>query len=301
MRDECTLLSREDVRQLERLSLDSLDAIGAGLVGRRAGPQRGTGVDFADYRRYTPGDDIRRIDWHAYGRLGELFVKTAPWEAHVWLSVLLDTSQSMDSGEPNKLHYARRLAALLGTVALLRADAVQVQVLSDGEAVAGGPLDAAGMLGMLELEVKRLPAGRTTELESSVRRARAAGYRAELAVLISDVLVGPDDLVAALSELARVSRFAVLIHILDPSERAAGPNGSVELRDRETGRSMRATITEQTRVRYAERYERFRTETVETCRRAGVRYLAAPTTVDPLELLVASAHRGAILRAAGAV
>jgi uncharacterized protein (DUF58 family) len=297
VRDEPPLLRREDIRQLERLSLESLEAIRAGLIGRQESPERGSGLEFADYRRYTPGDDLRRIDWNVYGRFHELLVKTAPTEARVWLSVLLDTSRSMDSGEPNKLYYARRLAALLGTVALLRTDAVQVQVLSDGEAVAGGRFDAAGMLSVLAMEVRRLPTGRTTRLESSVRHARAVGYGAELSVLISDALVPPDDLAGALRELARTAPSAVLIHILDPEESTAGPAGSVELHDVETGANMRAAITEQIQARYAEHYEEFRMRTIELCRANRVRYLAAPTSVEPLDLVVASAHAGEVLRA----
>src|ERR1700760_3585169 len=127
------LLSTGDVRKLERLSLTSLSAIEAGFTGQREGPTRtAAGIEFAEHRRYTPGDDIRRIDWGVYGRMRELLVKTAPSESRIWMSLMIDASRSMDAGEPNKLWYARRLAALLGTVALLRSDSVQVHMLADG-------------------------------------------------------------------------------------------------------------------------------------------------------------------------
>jgi uncharacterized protein (DUF58 family) len=295
--DEAPLLSREDVRQLERLSLASLQAIGAGIVGHREGPGRGSGAEFVDYRRYAAGDDLRRIDWHVYARLRELLVRTAPREARVWLSLLLDTSASMDDGEPNKLHYGRRLAALLGAVALLRADAVRLHVLSDGDAVAGAKLDAIGMLSVLETEARRLPAGRTTRLASSIRRAREADEPPEIAVLISDGLVPPDDLAEALAELGRAGRSTAMLHVLDPAERAAGEAGNVQLRDRETGQEMQLAITEQVQERYAERYERLRSQTEDLCRRNGIAYTAAPTTTEPLELLLASARIGVVVAA----
>jgi uncharacterized protein (DUF58 family) len=293
---EPALLSRDDVRQLERLSLSALEAIGAGLVGRREGPGRGTGVEFADYRQYVLGDDVRRIDWNVYARLHELLVTTAPREARLWLSILLDTSRSMDHGQPSKLHYGRRLAALLGTVALLRGDAVQVQVLADGDAVASGRLDAATVLGVLAVEIERLPAGRVTQLARSLRHARAGRDQPEIAVLITDALVPLDDLDGALVELARAADSSVLVHVLDQAESATGPLASVELRDLETGRTMRAEITEQVQRRYAEHYEQFRARVEANCRARGVRYMPAPTAVDPLELLISSGSNGPILR-----
>src|ERR1700742_4179811 len=102
MAGEPPLLSNDDVRRLERLSIASLDAIEAGMTGQREGPARtAAGLEFAEHRRYTPGDDLRRIDWNAYGRLRELLIKNSPSESRIWLSLMIDASRSMDSGEPN--------------------------------------------------------------------------------------------------------------------------------------------------------------------------------------------------------
>jgi uncharacterized protein (DUF58 family) len=292
---EPPLLSRDDVRQLERLSLVSLGAIAAGLIGQREGAGRGQGVEFADYRRYTPGDDVRRIDWNVYARLRELLVKTSPQEARVWLSVLLDTSRSMDYGQPNKLRYGRRLATLLGTVALLRSDRVQVQVLSDGGAIAGGQLDAASMLRLLSVEVERLPEGRTTDLARSIRAARAGAEDPELAVLITDAMVPPDDLSAAVSEFARFSRAAALVHVVDPADEVALPIGDVELRDLETAQALRVVITDEVRRGYEDRYREFGARVQAQCRADGINYVAATTSVDPLELLLDMARSATLI------
>jgi uncharacterized protein (DUF58 family) len=295
------LLTTEDVRQLERLSIASLSAIESGLTGQREGPTRtAAGLEFAEHRRYTPGDDLRRIDWGAYGRLRELLVKTAPSESRMWLSLMIDASRSMDAGGPNKLWYARRLAALLGTVALLRSDSVQVLVLSDGSSVAGGRLDAAGMLSVLAQEIARLPAGTQTELARSVARSRTAGQRTELSVLISDCLVPRADLEGALSQLARTARSGVLVHVLDAAEGQAGPAGGVELTDRETGERVRTLVTEQLRDRFAQRHAEFQARTEAACREAGVHYVGASTTVDPRELLFEAARTGRLVRSSPA-
>ena len=204
MTDAAPLLSAGDVRRLTRLAITAPGALQAGLIGPRPGPGRSTSqVEFAEHRRYVPGDDPRRIDWGAYGRLRELLVKTMPDPGRVTVSLMLDGSRSMDSGEPNKLHYGRRLTALLGAIALLRSDPVRVQMLADGDAVAGGLLAAPALIAILTSEIERLPAGTTTELARSVAAATIHGTQVELAILISDCLVAPADLAAALSRLVR--------------------------------------------------------------------------------------------------
>lgn len=293
------LLEREDLRTLERLSLESLDAILAGLVGQREGPGRASGFEFAGYRRYTPGDDVRRIDWNIYQRLHELHVRIAPQEASVWLAVLLDASRSMDSGEPNKLRYGSRLAALLGAIALLHADAVEVHALSDGGSVTSGSFDAGGAeLGVLVDELERLPSGRTTELDQSIRRSAKSGWQPEMAVLISDALVSSDALAAAILELARAARSATLVHVVDPGGGVSDWAGSTVLLDIETGRRIDATISAQVQEEYAARYARWCVQVEQQCRAQGVGYVKAPASTDPLELLIDSARQQSLVRAA---
>jgi uncharacterized protein (DUF58 family) len=294
---EKPLLDGDDLRVLERLSLESLSALLSGLGGQREGPGRSAGFEFVDYRRYTPGDDGRRIDWNIYARLRELYVRTAPQEARVWLDVLLDVSRSMDFGYPNKLWYGRRLTALLGAVALLRADDVQVHALSDGGSSPGGMLDSPGMLDVLVNQLVQVPVGRTTSLASSVRAARDAGGQPELAVLITDALVVADDLNRALHELARGARSAALVHVVSPHEGDSGPPGAVQLEDSETGRRIEALITPEISERFADEARLFRARIEQQCRANGVHYLEALTAADPLELLLSGARDETLVRA----
>jgi uncharacterized protein (DUF58 family) len=293
------LLDREDIRTLEGLSAASLDAIVAGLVGQREGPGQSAGFEFADYRRYTPGDNVNRIDWNIYARLRELYVRTAPQEAGLRLSVMLDGSRSMDTGEPNRLRYGRRLAALLGAVALLHSDAVEVQMLSDGESVTSGSFDSgAGALGTMVLELERLPSGRTTELARSIRRSGKSGWTPEVAVLISDGLQRGEDLAAALVELARSSRSATLVHVSEPVEELRGRGGSTLLVDSETGRQIDAILTADALASYEARHARWRAGIERQCRARGVGYVLADVRIDPLELLIAAAREETLLRVA---
>jgi uncharacterized protein (DUF58 family) len=294
-----SLLDRGDIAALERLSLESLEAILAGLVGEREASGRTLGFEFADYRPYIPGDDVRRIDWNIYARLHELHVRTSPQEASLYLSVLLDASRSMDSGEPNKLFYGRRLAALLGAVALLRDDAVEVHTLADGASEDSGSFDSGSdVLGAMVDELERLPAGRSTDLQESIRRAATSGWQPEIAVLISDGLVPREELAAAALELARSARSATFVQVSDPAGRVADWAGSTLLLDSETGQRIDATITPEVQQRYAERYVRLSAEIARQCRANGVRYVKADTSVDPLEFLIARAREQSLVRTA---
>src|SRR5947209_14429019 len=124
------------LRKLEHVSLAlGKDLIG-GLMGEHQAARRTSGIEFADYRKYSPADDLRRVDWNAYARLGTLHVKQAQAEHDTTLYLLVDASPSMDFGEPPKFLAARRLAAALGYVALAHLD--KVVLIAPGESRAGG-------------------------------------------------------------------------------------------------------------------------------------------------------------------
>src|SRR5205814_8267222 len=99
------------------------DLIG-GLMGEHQATRRTAGIEFADYRKYSPSDDLRRVDWNAYARLGTLHVKQSQAEHDTALYLPVDASPSMDFREPSKFLAARRLAAALGYIALAHLDSV---------------------------------------------------------------------------------------------------------------------------------------------------------------------------------
>ena len=102
-------------QRLEQLSLMSRKIFRGRMKGERRSKRRGYSSEFADYRNYVEGDDLRFIDWNIYGRLDRLFLKLFLEEEDLHFYALVDTSGSMDFGEPNKLQYAKQLAAALGT------------------------------------------------------------------------------------------------------------------------------------------------------------------------------------------
>src|SRR5437764_2266141 len=118
------------LKKLERLSLVTRRPFAGQMKGEKRSVKRGTSVEFADYREYMLGDDLRYVDWNTAARLDKLFVKLFIEEEDLYLALLIDSSKSMDFGSPKKLHYAVRVAAALGYIGLSNYDRVSVSAFA---------------------------------------------------------------------------------------------------------------------------------------------------------------------------
>src|SRR5262245_34716582 len=124
-----SLLEPSFLARLERLELVSRKAFAGRLPGERLGPRKGHSVEFADHRGYAVGDDLRSLDWGLLARLDRLFVKLSRAEEDLHVHLLVDTSESMNFGEPTKLLAACRVAAAVGYIALAGLDRVTARPL----------------------------------------------------------------------------------------------------------------------------------------------------------------------------
>ena len=124
------LLDPEFLHKLEQLELVSKKIFVGRMKGERKSKRRGSSVEFADHRNYSVGDDLRHIDWNVYGRLDKLFLKLFLEEEDLHVYSLLDTSLSMDFGEPTKLHYGKQIAAALAFIGLVNHDRVILDTFS---------------------------------------------------------------------------------------------------------------------------------------------------------------------------
>src|SRR5512135_512067 len=126
------LFTEDFLRRLERLSLAARKAVPGLTQGERRSPRRGQSVEFADFRPYAAGDDIRRIDWNAYARLEKFFIKLFVEEEDLTVHFIVDASRSMRWGEPQKLDYAVHAAGALGYVALCGLDRITALAVGAG-------------------------------------------------------------------------------------------------------------------------------------------------------------------------
>src|SRR5689334_6048095 len=125
------LLDSRFLSQLEQLELVSRKIFLGLMKGERRSKRKGQSVEFADYRNYVVGDDLRFLDWNLYARLDRLFLRLFMEEEDLHFYLLIDNSLSMDFGNPTKLHYACQVAAALGFIGLTNLDRVMVQAFND--------------------------------------------------------------------------------------------------------------------------------------------------------------------------
>src|SRR5947199_768147 len=125
------LLDHQFLARLEQLELVSKKIFMGRMKGERRSKRKGQSVEFADYRNYVVGDDLRHLDWNLFARLDKLFLRLFMEEEDLHFTLLVDNSLSMDFGSPTKLHYARQVAAALGFIGLVNLDRVVVEAFND--------------------------------------------------------------------------------------------------------------------------------------------------------------------------
>jgi uncharacterized protein (DUF58 family) len=285
------LLTASLLAKLDRLSLIARRVRVGQTAGERRSTKRGTSVEFADYRDYVRGDDLRRVDWNIYARLERPFVKLFEEEEDLAVHVLLDGSGSMDWGDEgaeeqgsggaaeNKWLYARRLAAALGYVALTSGDRLTVANLQSPISNRRfGPARGRGHTLRLFGWLEGLAAAGTTDLNAVLRTHAVSGGRAGLVVLISD-LFSPAGHVEGLTALAARGHEVAVLHVLSPDEVEPPLGGDLRLLDVETEEPQEVTIDGGMRVLYRRRLTAWRDEIRAACRARDVHYVPIVTDI----------------------
>jgi uncharacterized protein (DUF58 family) len=212
-----------DPRALSRLAAVPLCArrpMQGNVSGRHPSPHRGASVEFAEYRKYVPGDDLRRLDWRAYGRSDRFYVKEFEADTNLRCCLVLDTSGSMDFGTDgeSKIQYARRLAGSLGYLAAQQGDAVGLVCVANGVVQNIPPRrNPAHLMHVFDVLEQIQPQGPTQLVPVLHELAETIGQRA-LIVIVSDLFVEPGQLRGCLEHLRFRKHDVAAFHLLDPSE-----------------------------------------------------------------------------------
>lgn len=281
-----SLLEPRLLRQLERLSLVTRGRLATHRQGDRRSPLRGSSLQLVDFRAYAPGDDLRQVDWNAYGRSGELFVRLYEDEKVLTVHLLIDVSRSMDWGAPSKREAALRLAAALGCVALSGSDRVMVGFLGDKVIGRAGPFWGLHQRAALFAALAGAPAATTTDFAASVGayvdRLRAQpGGGASLLLFLTDLLSPTAE--AGLRRMANdPRRECVVLQLLAPQELDPESAEDVQLVDRETGQTIELNLDLATLGRYRQRLAEWTNRLAALCRERNARYLRL-SSADDLE------------------
>lgn len=273
------LFDESTLRKLNQLTLVASRVRAGAIKGERRSSRRGSSVEFADYRDYTPGDDLRRLDWNIYARLDRPFIKLLEEEEELAVHILIDGSQSMNwgEGEAHKFNYARRLAAGLGAIALSSGDVVTIGFLRSGTVAAEyGPSRAQASLPRLFQFLEGLEPGGVTDLNRSLREYSIRPRRAGLLILISDLLTA-EGYESGLRQLLGRGHDAALVHVLAPDELDPPLAGDLQLVDIETEHEQDVSLDGGLRNMYRERAHAWIQSTQLNCRSQGVRYQSVVT------------------------
>ena len=285
-----TVFDEGFLRQLERLGVLMKQPVRGGLKGGRRSVKRGQSVEFADYRDYALGDDLRQLDWNVYARLEKLFVKLFVEEEDVTITFLVDASPSMAFGRPEKLLFAKRAAAALGYIALAGEDRVVVTALTGRSARRQGGLRGSGRVFRLLANLSTIePAEGPTDLLASARHAGAMLRGRGVVVLISDLLDPAADRV--IRELAATGSELIVLHTLSPDELDPQLEGDLRLVDSETGEGIDVTVDLATLDDYKARLATWQEHLAELAVKRRASYVPISTDIPLADLVFAELRR----------
>jgi uncharacterized protein (DUF58 family) len=290
------LLDREFLKTLEQVTLLCRNNL-AGAVGpEHRSRNRGPGMEFADYRRYTFGDDPRSLDWSAYLRLGKLFLKIYETEQHIPVRILLDRSESMDceAADESKFLYARRLAATFAYLALLHLDTAAVvpfaSRLHKPHVVSGGRDRLWPMLQFLSEQ----SCGGGTDLFAAVKEFMGNFPSHGIVIVISDFF-DEQGSERAVEMLRSAGHDFVLVQVHSAEEQRPSATGEMILEDAETGAHRTVECSPQSAAVYERRFLEFSTRLRRLALRNGGRYARAVTNIPYQEFVLRSLRSNQVL------
>ncbi len=288
------IFDEKTLRKLDRLALVASQVRAGQIKGERRSLKRGTSIEFADYRDYSRGDDLRRVDWNVFARLERPYIKLLEEEEDLAVHVLLDASRSMDYGSTasplgeawHKFHYAQRVAAALGYIALAAGDRLTLVALR-GEAPAAqfGPARGRGQTLRLLKFLQDQTADGSTNLDAALRRYTLGPRRAGLLFLISD-LFSPAGYRDGLGQLQGRGYEVVVLHVLAPDEIDPPLAGDLRLVDLETGVPQDVTLDNPLRDLYRKRITAWCRDIEGYCVKRGMHYVAVSTSVEWDEMVL---------------
>lgn len=285
-------------RKLEQLMLAASRVRAGAIKGERRSNKRGTSIEFADYRNYVPGDDLRRLDWNIYARLERPLTKLFEDEEDLAVHLILDTSASMnlpEDGEHNKFTYTRRLLAGLGYISLSTNDRLLVTAISGANLHQFGPARGRGYGVRLLNFVNGLRANSTTDLNAALRAYAARAGRPGLCLIISDMF-SPNGYLEGLNALLGKGYEVALIHVLAPDEIEPPLAGDLRLVDVETGVAQEVSIDGGMRDLYIRRVAEWRDDIRAECARRNVHFIPVDTSMPWEKVILYDLRRIGIVR-----
>ena len=293
------LIDSRLMSRLERLDVVSRKIFSGRVQGERRSKRRGMSVEFADFRPYVHGDDLRFVDWNIYGRLDRLFMKIFLEEEDLSLVIAIDTSASMDWGTPNKFEYARRLAMALGYIGLVNHNRVSMCAFGEHS----GLLRLSNMRGRRRTRemgewLLQLESGGGGTFDEAMKTLALSRMGRGVMVVLSDYLF-KEGYEGGLRVLAGRGFDVFATQLLAPEELEPGPNGlagDVRLVDLEDEEETEITVSQKLLSGYSETLNRYCGQLREYCVRRDISHMLVDTSTDLEVLLMEYFRRRGLLR-----
>jgi uncharacterized protein (DUF58 family) len=290
MAESSAFLKPEVLARIVKLGLRAQRVVEGTISGLHRSPLHGVSVEFADYREYAPGDDLKRLDWRAYARSNRYYVKRFEEESNLRGTIILDASASMRyssrGGAMTKFEYAATLAASLAALLIKQRDAAGLSLVDDKERAWLRPQATAAQLAKLIDVIERAKPDRTTELGSVMGEVCDKIKTRGMVIVISDLLCDLDPFYAALGKLQHNGHEIMILQVLDKDEIDMPFNDSVLFKDIEGDEQIFAEPWA-FRKAYKAAMETFIREVAARCNYAGIDHLLMKTDDD---LGLAMAH-----------
>lgn len=268
------LLAPEVLASISSLDLLAKTVVDGFVAGLHRSPDFGFSQEFAEYRAYTPGDDLRHIDWNLFARTERCYLKRYRGETNSQLTVLLDASNSMQytSGPPSKMDYARYLAAALFYLSIHnQRDAAGLIVFDEDVRAYIRPSTRPGQLARLFAGLEQTAPQARTNFAKPLQHFQNALHRRGIAIIISDFYEEPEIIIKDIASLRFRGNEVILFHILDPQEIRPAMKASALLVDLETDQRIEV-IPEYTRTAYRDRIDAHIEQLRSLARGAGMDY-----------------------------
>jgi uncharacterized protein (DUF58 family) len=290
-----SLLDPSFLSLLEYLNIVTRASFFSHFAADRVSKKFGAGTEFADFRAYVPGDDYRHIDWAAYARRNTLSIKLFAEEQALSIYLLIDASRSMTTGKPDKLLFAKKVAAALGYIGISNEDLVTVLPFDDRLRQESRLFQWRGQLMSLLDFIENIEGAGVTNLTRSVEELAKRHTKRGLVVLLSDYL-DPQGYENALRILYHYHFDLLALQINSPEEIDPLLAGDLDLVDSETAERVTICMTPQLITEYKERFARHYLRLKELCQIMRRGYFAVSTASPIGELIFDVFRHGGFLR-----
>ncbi|MBQ9395006.1 MAG: DUF58 domain-containing protein [Proteobacteria bacterium] len=289
------LFDDEFLKKIEYLYVVSKRMFKGRLRAERKTKKVASGIEFADYRNYAPGDDFRALDWRLYARTEKLLVRLFEEKEELSIYFLIDTSSSMKFHDEVKLNYAKKMAAALGFIGLCNQDRVSFIAFNEKVLDRLPPTSGRGQIFKVFNFLEKLKGVGATSFEDSFKTFASENRRRGVAVVLSD-FYNPGGYEKALSFLHYQQFETYVVHISDESEFDPKVHGDVSLVDEETGERLDLTMTPRLVSKYKKAFDALCLQMESWCVSHRMLYFRTPVSVPFDEIVLKVFRAGGFLK-----